>query len=626
MSIFNPNVSPKDLKQLTPARNKDCTIPKLTYTKVNGIIIPGNDECENKDHTAFEGSSKFNVVAMYFASHFFNNICVITGKPYEPNYDIRSPKSLCKEESCVQLPNQLRDIPREQTGVSLRWIESKQQISVPEPEAAFWMNFKKCKDTQRIAFPFGFNCKNFGHANWIIVTDDPPTVERFESFSNEDDDDDRCIWNPEIDRKLEELFRTKFMEYGLTHLANFNYIKPFMKENNIQTLQEEEDRWKNRDGKNPVGFCSVWSLWYIHFRTSNPDKKPSVALMKNAIDGIQQIEAERKKKGYHDVSPDDGDGYLTDFIRRYSFLLVSTEKHIKNQYQSDDGFQPPFSSPTDGRSDNVFRGFKAKNTGVIHLRNKSPNKSKTLASLFKNLSVSSSSKSPSKKSPLSSVFSPEISPINPNLMPLYRHLNRSKKNKKSPKKSPAKSPTKLPPQPPKKSISRSPIPPRSSPRFIKVEDSPCEVGEEMNYRGYTYLCTIVGDFPIGHERIMPRFWDDVSKLQIDMKTKKSKLYPGYFFYYKKQPSESFKYTLQKMKVIRNPDYSEENIRRRVNRAVELEKKFRTNTSGDSLDHMIRKVKYDEMKKKIRAFPIPAAGLRAALPIEDEEEEIDWRPL
>ena len=44
--------------------------------------------------------------------------------------------------------------------------------------------------------------------------------------------------------------------------------------------------------------------------------------------------------------------------------------------------------------------------------------------------------------------------------------------------------------------------------------------------------------------------------------------------------------------------------------------------------MIRKLKYDEIKKKIRAFPIPAAGLRAALPVEDddEEEETDWTPL
>jgi len=622
MSIFNPDVSPKDLKQLTPARDKDCTSPKLTYTKVNGLIIPGNDECENKDHTAFEGSSKFNVVAMYFASHFFKNTCVITGKPYEPNYDIRLPKSLCKGESCVQLPNHLSDIPREQTGVSLRWIEKDQRISVPEPEHKFWENFLNCEANQRIALPFGFNCKNFGHANWIIVTNNPPTVERFESFSNEDDDDDRCIWNPEIDVQIEKLFKENFKKY-VPLLANFEYIKPFMKKNNIQTLQEEEDRWKNRDGKNPVGFCSVWSLWYIHFRTSNPDKKPSVALMKNAIDGIKQIEAERKRKGYHDVSPDDGDGYLTDFIRRYSLLLVSTEKHIRSQYRSDDGFQPPFSSSTDG---GLFRGFKGKNTGAIYLKKKSSKKKKrSIVSLLKNLS-SSSKKSASKKSPLSSVFSPIISPINPNLMPLYRHLNRSKKNKKSPKKSPAKSLPKSPPQPPGKSISTSPFPPGPPPQFIQVEDSPCEVGEEKKYRGHTYLCTIVGDFPIGHERIMPRFWDDVSKLKIDMKTKKSELYPGYLFYYKKQPSESFKYTLQKMKVIRNPDYSEENIRRRVNRAVEFEKKFRSNTSGDSLDHMIRKLKYDEMKKKIRAFPLPAAGLRAALPIEDDEEETDWTPL
>ena len=427
MSIINKLV--KDISELAPY-TKHCDEPKVTYTKVDNLVIPGNDECQNEDETKFEGSSKFNAVAMYFASHFFNNVCVITGKPYPTTPKIHIKDSICKGNSCVQLPKNFRDIPLDQTGVSLRWIERDKQISVPQPEEEFWKNFNRCERSQTIAFPCGFNCKNFGHANWVIITmggnNKPPTVERFESFSNDDDEeDDRCIWSPLVDEKLEELFRENFEKY-VPKLSNFTYVRPFMKDGSIQTLQEQEKRWKQRDGKNPIGFCSVWSLWYIHFRTSNPGLEANEELMEDVNKKILQIEKERENKGY-------GKGSLTDFIRRYSLLLVKTEKDIRHLYDhNDDGtFQGLKSSMNDGHS-GLFKGFKTKTGGVIQLKNKSPKKSKSLSSLFKNLNLSSSRKSPTKKSPLSS-FSPLISPINPHLMALHRHLQKSKNNKKASK-------------------------------------------------------------------------------------------------------------------------------------------------------------------------------------------------
>jgi hypothetical protein len=301
--------------------------------KKKTIILPQNNVA-NVDGTNFEGSSYFNIIGMHYLSHKpSNNVCVIWGEPYHIDHNKTTSPNHVHDESCVKLPMNINSIPSQQTSVSLRWIEGENgeesYISVPKPEKKFWDNFLNCKDKRFVALPFGFNCNSFGHANYLLFDKKKKTLERFESFGKVDSD---CIADKKIDSKIKKLFEDNLKN---TEYSNFTYMKPLQifPEDNVQTIQEDETRWKERSQNNPVGFCSVWSLWYIDLRTSNPDVEPK-KLIKDAIKEIRKIE---DKQG----------GSFTDFIRRYSLLFVKEEENIKNLY---DGYQRSSNSNVmDGR-------------------------------------------------------------------------------------------------------------------------------------------------------------------------------------------------------------------------------------------------------------------------------------
>lgn len=281
------------------------------------ITLPQND-VPNVDGTKFEGSSYFNIIGMHYLSHKpSKNVCVIWGEPYQSDHHKSTDPNHKHDESCVKLPRKINSIPSQQTSVSLRWIEGSNgtdsYISVPEPKKKFWDNFLNCTDKRFVALPFGFNCNDFGHANYLLFDKKKKTLERFESFGKVDSE---CISDGEIDSKLKKLFEDNLRN---TEYANFTYLKPLeiLPEDNVQTIQEEEKRWKNRSKKNPVGFCSVWSLWYIDLRASNPDIEPK-KLIKEAIKEIRKVEGEK--------------GSFTDFIRRYSLLFVEEMEKIENLY------------------------------------------------------------------------------------------------------------------------------------------------------------------------------------------------------------------------------------------------------------------------------------------------------
>ena len=307
------------------------------------IIIPQNGG-PNFDTTEFEGTSIYNVIGMYYLSHMKpNNICVINGEPYEPDEGVNVEKSHVHDESCVKLPsNTIYNIPGPQTSVSLRWIEKDNSISVPKPHDKFWRNFGNCSGKRFVALPFGFNCLKYGHANYLLFDKKLKTLERFESFGKVKG---ACIGNVDIDSKIIELFKTNFEKY-LPEMKQFTYYGPMsiLPSNNVQTIQEEEERWKTRsEDNNPVGFCSVWSLWYIELRTLNPDVEHN-ELISLAIKGIRDIENKREQEGY-------GKGSYTDFIRRYSKRFVALQKQIVNSYNNDGGCgcsSTPFPYPDGG--------------------------------------------------------------------------------------------------------------------------------------------------------------------------------------------------------------------------------------------------------------------------------------
>jgi hypothetical protein len=278
------------------------------------------NDVPNVDGTLFEGSSLYNIIGMYYLSHKpSNNICVIWGQPYQSDHKKTTSPKHKHDESCVILPETFDSIPLDQTRVSLRWIEGKNgkdsYISVPKPADKFWKNFLNCTNKRFVALPFGFNCNNFGHANYLLFDKQNKTLERFESFGMVDSD---CIADKTIDLKIKTLFQENLKN---TEYANFTYMKPLdiLPEDNVQTLQEEETRWCKKSSQNPVGFCSVWSLWYIDLRTSNPDIEPK-KLIKEAIKEIRKVEGSKEP--------------FTDFIRKYSLLFVEEKARIENLYKN----------------------------------------------------------------------------------------------------------------------------------------------------------------------------------------------------------------------------------------------------------------------------------------------------
>lgn len=297
----------------------------------DSIIIPQNDVA-NVDVTSFQGDSEFNIIGMYYLSHKEpHNLCVIYGEPYQPDHGIgvniqvskkTSPQQHHHTKACVKLPHRSLDaIPPKQTDVSLRWIQKDGEISVPKPEHKFWENFTTCSEKRFVTCPFGFNCNDFGHANYLLFDKRKKTLERFESFGAVKG---KCISDTDVDIKIEKLFRENLPN----EFKDFTYIRPLeiLPKYNVQTEQEKEDRWKNRIEGNPVGFCSVWSIWYIDLRTSNPDVPPQ-DLIEIAINKIKNIESERENKGF-------GKGSFTDFIRRYSLLIVDLKESLEREYSN----------------------------------------------------------------------------------------------------------------------------------------------------------------------------------------------------------------------------------------------------------------------------------------------------
>ena len=272
----------------------------------------------NKKHiqkTDFTGSSYFNVIAMYFLSHKHDNACVILSEPYETDKSKKfhlSDGDHEHDDSCVLLPKEIHHIPSSQRDVSLRYVEQKSKkgfISVPKPEKKFWNSFKKCQDKRFVVLPFGYDCIDSGHANWLLYDKKTKSLERFESYGKISD---KSCLNPKgLDNEIEKLFKTNL---GDDYIKNYYPPLSFLPARNIQTLQEEEN-----EPLEVVGFCSVWSCFWIDLRLSNPniDRKK---LFKLAIAHLKDI---KKQNGMS----------FTQFIRNYSGLIVDVSNEIQKMYK-----------------------------------------------------------------------------------------------------------------------------------------------------------------------------------------------------------------------------------------------------------------------------------------------------
>jgi len=200
------------------------------------FILPHNPKHVEK--TKFVGSSYFNVIAMYYISHKHDDVCVILSEPYEPDNGkivYVSDDEHEHDETCILLPKKLHDIPDRQRDVSLRYVERRNPkesfISVPEPQKEFWKDFKKCNNKRFIVLPFGFDCIDSGHANWLLYDKKYKTLERFESYGKIDDDR-TCLNPPDLDKKIEELFKKNL---GNDFIKKYYKPLSFLHKDNLQS-------------------------------------------------------------------------------------------------------------------------------------------------------------------------------------------------------------------------------------------------------------------------------------------------------------------------------------------------------------------------------------------------------
>lgn len=284
------------------------------FGQITNLNIPDGKEFIEK--TKFQGSPFFNVIVMYFLSHKHDDICVILSEPYDTDKNKKIHFFDDKvhhehEDSCVLLPKNLHDIPDIQREVSLRWVEQKNGksfISVPEPKNLFWKNFTKCNSKRFVVMPFGYDCIDSGHANYLLYDKKNKSLERFESYGKVDDS--KCLNPPNLDKKIRKLF-----EKNLGKDFIKEYYKPlsFLPSRNIQTLQEEE-----KEKLELSGFCAVWCCFWIDLRLSNPDvdRKNLIKLT------MKELKRLKDKKGIS----------YTQFIRNYSGLIVDVSNEIKKLY------------------------------------------------------------------------------------------------------------------------------------------------------------------------------------------------------------------------------------------------------------------------------------------------------
>lgn len=299
---------------------------------MDNILFPTGRKHIKK--TSFEGSAYFNVIVMYFLSHKHEDCCVVHPNSYIPDLNVNPHWFGDGEEhehdsSCVVLPRYIKDIPDQQTKVSLRWIQKKKKrkskkkskiisieeslqcddnsnghISVPNN---FWEQFSQCPLKRFVVFPFGFTCLDSGHANYMLYDSVNKSLERFESFGKVIS---TCLNPPDLDIQIFELFKSKLG-------SDLVYYPPksFLPANSFQTIQENEKEWINRnEDEEPVGYCAAWSAWYIDLRLSNPDVDRE-KLVKIAIKKLKSLPIT-----------------FTTFIRNYSGMIAEVSKEIQKIY------------------------------------------------------------------------------------------------------------------------------------------------------------------------------------------------------------------------------------------------------------------------------------------------------
>jgi len=236
----------------------------------------------------------------YKGSPYYSLLFMIYLKKKFPQFNILIPDKIST------LLN--RDISHED--ISLRWNQNKKIITYPP---LFWDYLKLYYNQNKrfIVFPFGFSCDSGGHANYMIYDNLYKSLERFEPYGTAFT---KCIFK-NVDKKIKKLFTEKM---GPNFFITYKNPLSIDKYKGFQTAQANEEKnkyniikkngYKNNFTNGFDGFCTVWCIWYIDLRLSNPD----INRKKLIYDSIFKLDVEGKT--------------FTNFIYDYAQYLLNIIK------------------------------------------------------------------------------------------------------------------------------------------------------------------------------------------------------------------------------------------------------------------------------------------------------------
>ena len=248
--------------------------------------------------TLFRGNPWYELISMIYLGYKHSDCCTII-----------APGFLSKDEKLTPKAYNVRSFRQ----VSISWSEYENRLIAPE---GIIKSIKNClkKKVTFIIIPFGFSCRDSGHANLLIYNSITKSLERFEPYGLLDT---RCHFPPFIDEKI-AFFFNKYIQKGM--VKEIYDPLSFCPVVSFQSIQEEEEEFKQQKGKNigPVGYCASWSIWYADIRLSNPSKSRS-----------DVIELALKELSNSPVTFTSFIMSYADFFKRISDIIEKSDKPLK---------------------------------------------------------------------------------------------------------------------------------------------------------------------------------------------------------------------------------------------------------------------------------------------------------
>lgn len=217
-----------------------------SYPMTKPVVCVTVSEGSNLNFCTFTGSILDILFGLIYLLKSHKNVCSILSDNVDTFY-----------ETCKTLDKNKCEL------LNFEVIWSDKKLSLGKN---FAENFQKCMKKKRFTMiPLGIEMVEGNHSSFLIYDSVVNEIERFETYGG-GMTLYGTFYNPEL---LDMLLESKFKEID----ENIVYVRPydFLPKIGFQLFDIIEKK-KRRIG-DPIGFCSVWSLWWIDMRLTYYDIK-----------------------------------------------------------------------------------------------------------------------------------------------------------------------------------------------------------------------------------------------------------------------------------------------------------------------------------------------------------------